>query len=233
MIAFLIPLLVWLQASSLPALSEARPVDGTHVYDLSVRPSPDSAWHAIGTMTVELTTLHRDGRALMRRVATSHVGARVVVDTTLSLESSLAPISERTHKPTGIISYDFARDSVTGFMSVNGAEHAIHVALPGPTFNSTDLELIIRSLPLAPGYQVRLPIYDPELGGYRFTNVRVQSPAQGDSTDATSRNVWVVLDTDASLQITYRVARATRELLSMTIVNPQRKIEAQFVLRHA
>lgn len=229
---FRLPLLFALLTASLPALGRLRPADGTHVYDLSTRSSQDSAWRPVGTMTVEQTTLQSPGDTIVRRVITYDYGAKGrVVDTTLSVARTLAPISERTHKPSGIISFDVARDTVVGVLTSGGAERAIRDALPGPAFNSTDLELVVRSLPLAPGYHERLPIYDPEFGGYRFAEVRVEGRAPGAATAPGAPDAWLVSVSDRSMHASYRVGVTTRALLSANIAVPERGVEYRLLLR--
>lgn len=226
-----IPLLLGAQKPKLLPLGAKRPVSGTHVYDLSTRPGPDSAWRALGTITVDLLIIQRGRVAVIRRVSTSAINHRGVVDTTFALARTLAPLGGRTHKPTGIISYDFQHDTVSGVITDSGATRAIHDVLPGPAFNSTDIDVIVRSLPLAPGYQARLPIYDPELGGYCFASVHVDSYPHLGSSSSSSTKTWLVRVTDGSLHIAYCVDRATRGLLSTTIVDVQRRSEHRIVLR--
>ena len=190
-------------------LAGPRPADGTARFTLLVRARPDSAYREAGTMTVSQATLAAAPDTVVRRVIVYDYGARgTVVDTTLSVARSLAPVAERTHKRSGDITLDFTGRTVVGRMGAAGGERAIHDSLPSPAFNSTDLELVVRSLPLRAGYGARLPIYDPEFGGHRLAEVRVIAAA---------RAAWRVEVVDRRLRTVYDVDSATRALLGAEI----------------
>lgn len=193
-------------------LSPRRPADGTHGYSLVLRPAPDSTPRVVGTMTVSQSTLGAGGQRVVRRVITYDYGASGgVVDTTLSVASTLAPILERTRKSSGAdIVMDFSGRIVTGRMGPDSARKEIRDTLATPAFNTTDLELVVRSLPLRNGYRASLPVYDPEFGGYRHAELRVDGTARGGRE-------WVVRVRDRRLESVYRVDAASRALLGIDV----------------
>jgi hypothetical protein len=198
-----------------PALGTQRPADGTSHFAMEIQPGRDSAFRSLGTMTVTQETIVAAGDTCVRRVIVYDYGARRrVIDTTLSVARTLAPIVERTHKTSGVIMLDFAGRRVTGRMGPLASPKAIDDTLPGPAFNSTDLELIVRVLPLRDGLTADLPIYDPEFGGYRFAKVSVvgAEPAAGGAGPA-----WRVRARDTRLESVYLVDQATRQLRSIDI----------------
>lgn len=201
----------------------ACPADGTRKFVIRQSSEGDSASHVVGTMTVTQATLAEASGAAVRRVIVYDYGTRGrVVDTTLSLAATLAPVSERTHKPSGIISLDFAGRVVTGAMGAAATPKAIRDTLDARAFNSTDLDLVVRSLAPRDGLRARLPLYDPEFGGFRYAAVELRraEPAGG-ATRAGDPWVVVVRDPNAG-ESTYHVDGETRALVALRVRVPAR-----------
>src|SRR5690348_457387 len=99
-------------------LSRQRPPDGTTRYAILMRAASDTGFHPAATMVVQQATRRVNGNLVIRRVATyTYPDHSHVVDTTMSLAGTLAPILERTHKPSNrVVTYDFAGRLVTGWM---------------------------------------------------------------------------------------------------------------------
>ena len=197
-------------------LQDDRPLDGTTRYDLTVQQPRDSAPRPLGTMTVTQSTTRCGGNDIVRRVIVYDYGATGrVVDTTLSIALTLAPIRERTHRTSGDIVLDFEGAIVRGRMSRGGKSRSIHDSLATPAFNSTDLDLVVRSLALRPGMSTVVQIYDPEFGGLRQDSISVLQleSARVPGTEQT----WVVRSRDRRLGSTYRISEHSRKLLSADI----------------
>ncbi|MGH7622944.1 MAG: hypothetical protein ACREMU_11440 [Gemmatimonadaceae bacterium] len=197
-------------------LQDDRPMDGVTRYDLTIQQPHDTAPRALGTMTVAQTMSRCVGNDIVRRVIVYDYGAAGrVVDTTLSIALTLAPISERTHKTSGDIVLDFEGGVVRGRMTRAGKTRAIHDSLATPAFNSTDLELVVRSLALRRGMSTAVQIYDPEYGGLRPDSISVLDlePARVTGAEAS----WVVRSRDRRLESTYRITEHSRQLLSADI----------------
>ena len=151
--------------------------------------------------------------ALIERVIRYDYGGRgVTVDTTLSDARTLAPILERTHKSHGVIFLDFAGRVVTGRLTTRDSTHAIADTLGAPAFNSTDLDLVVRRLPLAAGYETRLPLYDPEFGGFRYADTRV-----GTRRTAEGGEAWLVQVHDGKLDCEYELDARTRAVRTIVV----------------
>jgi len=197
-------------------LDSIRPPDGTSRYDMTVQRPGDSMPTALGTMTVKQTTTRCARDRVIQRVIVYDYGASGrVVDTTLSVASSLAPILERTHKTSGHIVLDFDAIGVRGELTRGADRRVINDTLMGPAFNSTDLELVVRSLALRPGWATEVQIYDPEFGGYRTDSISVAShdPAPAGQLEG----YWVVRSRDRRLESLLQIGERTRTLLSMDI----------------
>lgn len=198
-------------------LQAHRPADGTARYDMTVQKSPsDTGSQWLGTMTVTQSTVRCKTDGVVQRVIVYDYGADgQVVDTTLSVASTLAPILERTRKRSGDIVLDFSPGLVRGSMARAGVTRPIHDTLAGPAFNSTDFELVVRSLALRKGLATTLWIYDPEFGGYRAASVDVLrlEPAAATATE----RVWIVRTRDRRLESTYRIGQTSRALLGIDV----------------
>ena len=197
-------------------LQDDRPLDGTSRYFLTVQQPRDSAPRALGTMTVIQSTSRCGTNDVVRRVIVYDYGtAGRVIDTTMAIALTLAPIRERTHKKSGDIVLDFDGGVVRGRITKSGAPRAIHDSLAAPAFNSTDLDLVVRSLALRRGMSTVVQIYDPEFGGFRPDSIRVMElePARLAGAEAS----WVVRSRDRRLESTYRISEHSRKLLSADI----------------
>lgn len=197
-------------------LQDDRPPDGTTRYYLTVQQPRDSVPRPLGTMTVTQSTSRCGGNDVVRRVIVYDYGtAGRVVDTTMAIALTLAPIRERTHKKSGDIVLDFAGSVVRGRITEHGAPRTIHDSLAEPAFNSTDLDLVVRSLALRRGMSTVVQIYDPEFGGFRPDSIRVMGlePARLEGAEAS----WIVRSRDRRLESTYRISERSRKLLSADI----------------
>lgn len=163
----------------------------------------------VGTRTVT----ERTNGAVIERVILYDYGSRGrTVDTTLSVARTLAPIAERTYKPRGAIVLDFAGRIVTGRLTTGDGTRVIADTLGAPAFNSTDLDLVVRRLPLAAGYTTRLPLYDPEFGGFRHADARVSTRRTADGDEA-----WLVQVRDGKLDCEYELDARTREVRTIVV----------------
>jgi|GEM_PF-6625431 len=193
-----------------------RPADGTSRFAMTSQGPHDADAKALGSMTVTQSTIPCGATRVVERVIVYDYGAAGrVVDTTMSDASTLAPIMERTRKTSGDIVLDFSPGLVRGSMTRSGATRQINDTLPAPAFNSTDLELVVRSLALREGFSTAFKIYDPEYGGFRPDSIRVVrlEPPQ----ERGSEGAWIVHSQDRRLESTYRIAERSRQLLSIDV----------------
>lgn len=206
-------------ASPAGILAAPRPADGTTRFRILRRARPDSAFEPMGVMTVEQRTVSV-GAGVVLRVITYDYGSRGgVVDTTLSFERTLAPICERTRKSSGAdIVMDFTGATVAGYMGVTDGRRTIADTLPTPAFNTTDLDLVVRSLPLSNGYRASLPVYDPEFGGYRDAEVSAAiADSMASATSPREGRVWRVVARDWRHETTYLIDDHTRAILDLEV----------------
>jgi len=212
-------------------LSAMRPSDGTRMFTMREKTLSNGSVRDFGTMTVTQQTIDTGAQRLLRRVIVFDYGANGrVVDTAVSIASTLAPVYERTYKPSGLLFEDFAGRFVTGRMGPATAPTPIRDSLPTPAFNSTDAEFVIRSLDLRVGLDARLPLYDPEQKDrYRFAAVHVEGTEMV-STPTGRREAWVVRLTDTHAELVFRVDKESRAFLASSTRVPDRDVEYDITL---
>jgi hypothetical protein len=178
----------------------------------------DTTSIAVATRTVERRLTSVNGIPAIQRVVSWVSPRGTVIDSTLCLAASLAPVSERSHQPTKTMSLNFDGAHVTGTVAPHdSAPHAVDMHTGVPVFNSTDTDLIVASLPLAAGYQAILPFFTYELGGIERDTVTVLRAEKVAMPDG-ERLAWVAQVGDPFVRITYWVDSATREILQSEIV---------------
>ncbi len=202
--------------STITVLDTIRPSDGTTRFILLMKSASDSEFHSLGTMTVSQSTLGNGTNRVIQRVIVYNYGSRgIVVDTTLSTAKSLAPIYERTYKPSGIIFINFTKKLATGLIGRAPTLKTIHDTLTTTAFNSTDLDLVVRSLPLTDNFTASLPIYDPEFGGYRHASIHV---IHAEKNPSSKELKWLVRVNDRQHQNDYLIDNTSRALLNINIL---------------
>lgn len=208
-------------------LARVRPAPGHHAFHILTEDARGD-WRSFGRMDVSESRVVERGVPAIRRVIVYDYGARgAVVDTTWSVAASLAPIAERTYKRSGIIHLDFAGREVRGKIGPSTATRPLDVVLPQPAINTTDLDLVARSLELDAGAHVTLPLYDPEFGGFRIAPVTIDGP-EPMATASGPRDAWVVSILDPQATSVYRIATDDRSLLRADVTVPSRN--ARFVI---
>lgn len=125
------------------------------------------------------------------------------VDSTILLRDGLAPMRETTHAGSTVIRYRYDRNRVdVTTIAGDSAPVAHHHEYPYPVFNFEELDLLIRLLPLRPGYQALLPLYSEGDEDAEIDTVLVQGK---DST-----GIWHVRFADKAVIATYGIADDTR-----------------------
>jgi len=173
----------------------------------------DTTRFEVGTRTVERHDATMKGMRMIHRVLTFTSPRGSVIDSTVCLAESLAPVMERSHQPTKTMSLDFAGARVTGLITPkDSAAHQVDMDTTVPVFNSTDTDLVIASLPLAEGYHAILPFYTYELGGLERDTVTVLRIEKIPTPDG-ERSAWVTQVADPFVHITYWIDTSSRDVL--------------------
>lgn len=170
----------------------------------------------IGTFDDQLVAAPRDGRATLQRVLAVTTGTATLVDSSWSDPRTLAPIAHRSAQPARRLAVEWVGDAVRGGITpANGVAQPRDSVLGLRTFDSSNWDLIIRALDLAPGRVRHFPVYDVDsrVSWYRAT---VQRDTMIDGrrafvVDAQLGRTWAELTVDA----------ATRAALGQRMGNPQ------------
>jgi len=204
--------------SAAPRIIETRlavpvaPAGVARFHMTATRPG-DTTRFEVGTRTVERHDAMMKGMRVIHRVLTFTSPRGSVIDSTVCLAESLAPVMERSHQPTKTMSLDFAGARVTGLITPkDSAAHQVDMDTTVPVFNSTDTDLVIASLPLAEGYHAILPFYTYELGGLERDTVTVLRIEKIPTPDG-ERSAWVTQVADPFVHITYWIDTSSRDVL--------------------
>ena len=125
-------------------------------------------------------------------------GTGEIVDTAIADLETLRAVAHRSHQPTKTMRFDFvgsdANGSVTESASTKDstATKSIHQSLGGSIFDSNVIDLVVASLPLAPGFSAELPFFIYERGGRVPMNVAVRDRSTVDSPTLGKRDAWIV-----------------------------------------
>lgn len=166
---------------------------GTTRYDLTA--SPDRRWVYVTTTTTELG---------------------VATDTSIAKQKTLEPVSHRSHAVARTLSLDYDGRTVTGsYAPADGPQREIDRVTDVPTFDAAMLDLVLVSLPLAPGYQARLPMYIEEQQGLAWFDVEVVGPTQVGPVPA-----WDVRVTVPSYDVHFMLARDDHRFLAGRVRYP-------------
>jgi len=137
----------------------------------------DGREQALGTIVDSISIDTVSGRPVIRRVQTVQRGMMVLVDSSVTDQRTLAPRSHRSNQPTRLIKLEFNGRRVKGSLGpVDVPSLPIDTTLGASPFDSANWDLLVRSLPLAPGYVARFPVYDVDNGLYQYA-VRVTGSA--------------------------------------------------------
>ncbi len=170
---------------------------------------------ALLTRTVEVGT--EGGEAIVRVVQRYDNAAGVDVDSSVVRRRTLAPLTYRSHLATQTESFDFAAGSVRGTITPkDSAARNVQVPLPAPVFNATVDDLVLQSLPLAPGFSATFRGYNP---GKRFVDytIRVTGSERVRAVDGRMVDAWVVAQETGSRVATVWVAKGTQEQIRMRV----------------
>lgn len=126
-------------------------------------------------------------------------GGGEIVDTAVADLRTLRAVAHRSHQPTRTMRFDFVGSDADGVVTTvaAGADSAkpaekVHQPLGGPIFDSNVIELVVASLPLAPGFSAELPFFIYERGGRVPMPVAVRERATVAFPKLGERDAWIV-----------------------------------------
>lgn len=173
----------------------------------------------VGTVTEWLQTVDVAGRAALRSVQVLNSPLLGVNTDTLVLErASLAPMAHRSHNPRRVLSLDFEGTRVGGSVRpAGGAAEPVDATLEAPVFDGNAFDLVLRTLPLAEGYAVRVRVYVHEAGGQIVASARVTGSENVDAGGGKTADAWVVEGELAGQKLKYWIAKDSREIVRQVL----------------
>jgi len=194
-------------------------VPGSHeLHSESITERCDSLWF-VSRAPGDTTEHSLLGQRREQHLVTGQHGSTVVqvttvtdadgfyIDSTVMMRDGLTPTLEAAHIGSQAIRYRYDRNRVD-VTTTNGdsAPSVKHHRYPYPLFNFEELDLLIRLLPLRPGYEALLPLYSEGDRDAEVDTVQVQGKD--------SAGVWQVRFGDKAIVATYGIADGTRDLVS-------------------
>ena len=115
------------------------------------------------------------GDAATWRVATSQSsGGESAVDTFDLDATTLLPLRWSVRQGTATVVINFTGTAVKGAVRMDAQEMPIDVTLPAPAFgDGSSLETLVGALPLAPGYETTLRVFDFQMQKTRSMSLKV------------------------------------------------------------
>ena len=166
----------------------------------------------VGSVTDSITATRDRGHPALARTLTAQRGNSLLVDSSVSLARSLVPRSHRSHQPrrTMVLAFDGAR--VRGSVSpTQGETVTFDSTLATPVFDSSNWDLLVRSLPLREGLEARFPVYDHDNGGLVWYTARVTGVERPDAGPES----WRVEGQTGPVRSTLWVDRQTHDLVKV------------------
>lgn len=164
----------------------------------------------VGTIT-DIITRTGANQSLLRRVLSVRRGSALLVDSTLTDAASLAPRQHRSMQPQRLLQIDFDGRRVRGRVGpIDSPGAAIDTTLSGPVFDSGNWDLIVRAMPLAPGFSAVFRVYDLDTGMHDYV-VRVvgSTPMHGETAHI------VLFQLGGQREATVWIGDTTRRLLQV------------------
>jgi hypothetical protein len=175
-------------------LNQQPPVEGSTRFVVYQRAaSGDTAERRIGLWTVDWRVGIDRGQATIYQVNTFvSMSGQAIVDSVVTRQRGLVPVSEISHQPTKTIRLQFQGTRVRAEVTpADSTMRRVERELPDAPFNSSDLLLLVTSVPLRTGYAATVPSYTEEFGGSELDTLRVER-RETIVTPTGQRSAWVV-----------------------------------------
>ncbi len=127
---------------------------------------------------------------------------------------TLRPYWHHSHNPARVMTLRFDGAHVAGhYVPARDSVRAVDQTLDAAVFDSNVADLVIASLPLAPGYHARLPVYIYERGGLVWYDVAVSGHEPVPMEHGGPVDAWKVSVRSANVQTTWWIDRRTHAVV--------------------
>lgn len=138
----------------------------------------------VGHSSTRQRVVQDHGKPVLFRVAHFKSARAEVTDSIMTEGAGLVPVWEISHQTSKVMHLKWNGRRVTGDVTPTGkAAESIDQTMAVAPFNSSDIELLVGSLPLAKGYRALVATYEYESGGLRLDTLAVTGR---------ENNAWVV-----------------------------------------
>jgi hypothetical protein len=191
-------------------LEPARITAGTDSLALSIGDGPTR--QVVGRMLLETRTPSAAAPGAITRVErlAGAAGRPEVVDSFLVARSSLAPLSAAPVEERRRQWLEFHPDRV---LHLGQDGRAFDVPLPRPAFYGNSMDLLLRALPLRPGFRAVLPLYRPDAREVGDAEVEVEAEEEVGTADGGACWAWRVRVESEGYGGTYWIASGTHALV--------------------
>lgn len=194
-----------------PAISTQAIEDRTEELDVYVGGAQGRG--PIGRMTLRTRIVTAGGEAAVVRTEVLWIDDEVVqVDSFTLHRQTLAPLQMRSTFTETAVSLQFARGTVRQVDEGGWGADTADVTLPDPVFLSGTTDLLLAALPLAPGYQARLAVYDAD-EGVGTVAIDVEGIEEVALPGGGSASAWRVAVDENGAASTYWMDRESRTLV--------------------
>lgn len=179
----------------------------------------------LGMLIDELKIIEKNGKKYYERV--QQMPKIGLVDTSIDNFDNLSPIFHAGHNSSGYMHLNFGKSKVTGekYFSQNDSLYIINNNMPGGYFDSNMFEVVLKLLPLKENYEVSIPYYVFESGGYVLYEAKVTGEEKLKTQKGKIKNVWVLEVTDGKSTSSFYITKDTRTVIKgVSIRSPQVKI---------
>ena len=126
----------------------------------------------------------------------------------LRVDQALHPVAERRHNRRGFTRLVYDGAHVYGVVDSGATMRAVDTTFNTAPFAASEMDLVIRALPLAPGFSTTVPVYYPATGG-----VLVRTTVRVVDTDSTA---WTIEASNGpGTAQRFRIARPSRLLIDI------------------
>lgn len=224
---FVAPLYIKAQNKIVTPESKTLQMNYLQPYKISFKVSIESGekQRDLGVLIDELKIIEKNEKKYYERV--QQMPKIGLIDTSIDNFDNLSPIFHAGHNSSGYMHLNFGKSKVTGekYFSRNDSLYIINNNMPGGYFDSNMFEVALRLLPLKENYEVSIPYYVFESGGYVLYKAKVTRGEKLKTQKGKIKNVWVLEVTDGKSTSSFYITKDTRTVIKgVSIRSPQVKI---------
>jgi hypothetical protein len=169
-----------------------------------------------GRVTIEQRVAPVNGVVNVQLLKLGHYAVGDFVDTMSMTRDGLRPITERMQFGSTVKTINYDGDHLRETIQVgDSAPRILDRSFPMPVFGFNQLELVLQSLPLRPGFHAILPLYSEGDDSLELDTATVVKVAQ--ANNGASSPTWTVRFADPAIVSTYVIDTLSRRIISYEV----------------